>query len=574
VICLSSARRTYQIRAMSPIRNVSISLLALIALVGVSLSGKALAQVTSDDAALIATERTVAMAPVAIDGRVLFRVRGVSALPAPDRAAAIASRIEALAANQPIAPSVLRLVSTEHYTEIVAGDSTVMAVFDADTNAEAPGLAQQALAQIYLKKIAWAIQRYREDRRPEQLSRNALFAGGWTLALILVVFAIFRGLRWSMAKLERRYHTAIEHIESGTFKLISAGSIWIAIRFMIRVLTLTVALAILYSYFHIVLGLFPWTREFSTNLQTLTVVPLSTLADELLAAVPRLLVIFLIVIVARYLIRLARYFFLAIENGSIKLSGFDSEWANPTYNIVRVLIVAFAAMVCYPYIPGSQSAAFKGITIFIGVLFSLGSSSLLSNLIAGYTMTYRRAFHVGDRIQVGDTMGDVTQTGLMVTHLRSLKNEEIVVPNSLILSSSVVNYSTLARERGLILHTAVGIGYETPWRQVEAMLLMAAQRTPGLLREPPPFVLQQALGDYAVTYQLNVYCDNAIEMYRLYTELHRNVLDVFNEYGVQIMTPSYIADPVEPKVVPKDQWFARPARSEEMPVQRKAVGEK
>lgn len=189
----------------------------------------------------------------------------------------------------------------------------------------------------------------------------------------------------------------------------------------------------------------------------------------------------------------------------------------------------------------------------------LGSSSLLANIIAGYTMAYRRAFHVGDRIKVGDLIGDVTEIGLMVTHMRSIKNEELVVPNSLILNSNVINYASLARKQGLILHTAVGIGYETAWRQVEAMLLMAAERAPGLLREPAPFVLQLSLNDFAVTYELNVYCDRPGEMDRLYAELHRNVLDVFNEYGVQIMTPAYIADPVEPKVVPREQWFAKPA---------------
>jgi len=217
-------------------------------------------------------------------------------------------------------------------------------------------------------------------------------------------------------------------------------------------------------------------------------------------------------------------------------------------------------VVCFPYVPGSESPAFRGVTIFIGVLFSLGSSSLLANLIAGYTMTYRRAFHLGDRIKVGDLMGDVTQVGLMVTHLRSVKNEEFVVPNSLILNSNVINYSALARERGLILHTTVGIGYETPWRQVEAMLLMAAERTPGLLSEPPPYILQQGLGDFCVTYELNVYSDKPAAMYQQYTDLHRSILDVFNEYNVQIMTPAYVSDPAGPKVVARDQWFAEPAQ--------------
>jgi small-conductance mechanosensitive channel len=204
-------------------------------------------------------------------------------------------------------------------------------------------------------------------------------------------------------------------------------------------------------------------------------------------------------------------------------------------------------VVAYPYIPGSRSAAFQGVSIFIGVIFSLGSSSLIANLIAGYSMTYRRAFRVGDRIQVGDVTGDVMESGLMVTRIRTVKNEEVVVPNSTILSNHIVNYSTLAKQEGLILYTTVGIGYETPWRQVEAMLIMAAERTPGLRKEPPPFVRQTNLGDFCVTYEINAHCDDPQAMARLYTDLHRNILDVFNEYGVQIMTPAYESDPEQPR---------------------------
>jgi small-conductance mechanosensitive channel len=188
-------------------------------------------------------------------------------------------------------------------------------------------------------------------------------------------------------------------------------------------------------------------------------------------------------------------------------------------------------------------------------------------MMAGYAMIYRRAFKVGDRISIDNITGDVTEKRLMVTHLRTIKNEEIVVPNSTIINSSIINYSTLANREGLILHTTVGIGYETPWRQVESMLLLAAARTPGLLEEPAPFVLQKSLGDFAVTYELNAYCDNAQAMARLYTAMHRSVLDVFNEHGVQIMTPAYEGDPEVPKVVPKDRWYLAPAKPVDASVQ-------
>jgi small-conductance mechanosensitive channel len=174
-------------------------------------------------------------------------------------------------------------------------------------------------------------------------------------------------------------------------------------------------------------------------------------------------------------------------------------------------------------------------------------------------LTYRRAFKVGDRVKIGDAVGEVLDVRLQVTHLRSLKNEELVVPNSQILGSQVLNYTSLAQTRGLILHTEVGIGYETPWRQVEAMLLMAAERTAGILQEPRPFVLERTLGDFAVTYELNVYCRSANTMLHLYAELHRHILDVFNEYGVQIMTPAYERDPAMPKIVPQTDWYTPPA---------------
>ena len=213
----------------------------------------------------------------------------------------------------------------------------------------------------------------------------------------------------------------------------------------------------------------------------------------------------------------------------------------------------------------SDSAAFKGVSLFLGVVLSLGSSTAISNIIAGYLMTYRRVFRVGDRVKIADVVGDVTAMRLQVTHLRTTKNEEVLVPNSQIVNGHVINYSTLAKKDKLWLHTTVGIGYETPWRQVEAMLLEAAGRTQGLLSTPAPFVLQTLLGDFAVTYEINVATDDPQAMPMLYSALHRNILDVFNEYNVAIMTPAYVADPSDAKVVPRSKWYTPPAAPEATP---------
>jgi len=217
----------------------------------------------------------------------------------------------------------------------------------------------------------------------------------------------------------------------------------------------------------------------------------------------------------------------------------------------------------YPYIPRASSDAFKGLSLFFGLLFSLGSSSFLANAIAGYALTYRRLFKVGDRVQIGDVKGTVVAVRLQVTHLRTPRNEEVTIPNSVIMNTHVTNYTSLMRSRGgLALSTSAGIGYETPWRQVEAMLLEAARRTPGTKQDPPPIVWQTALADFAVTYSVLVFTDRPDVMEVTYTDLHRNTLDVFNEYGVQIMTPAYRGDPAIPKVVPPDQWHLAPAKPE------------
>jgi small-conductance mechanosensitive channel len=328
-----------------------------------------------------------------------------------------------------------------------------------------------------------------------------------------------------------------------------------------------------YAYLNYVLALFPWTRSLGRSLFAIAVDPLRTMGLGLIAMIPNLVFLAILILVTRYTLRVVRVLFDGLASGTVTLTGFEPEWAPPTYRLIRILVIAFALIVAYPYIPGSESGAFKGVSLFMGIIFSLGSSSLIGNIIAGYSMTYRRAFKRGDRVKIGEHIGDVEQMRLLVTHLRTPKNEEVVVPNSVILSSEIVNYSSMARDRGLILHTTVGIGYETPWRQVEAMLIEAAERTPGLRQGSTPFVLQKGLGDFCVTYEINVYCDAPNAMMTIYTELHRHILDVFNEYGVQIMTPAYESDPQQPKIVPKDQWYAAPARLPEAAAQS-ALGAK
>jgi small-conductance mechanosensitive channel len=285
--------------------------------------------------------------------------------------------------------------------------------------------------------------------------------------------------------------------------------------------------------------------------------------------IPGLLFIAVLVAVTYYAIKLTRFLFSEIESGRLAVSGFYPDWSRPTFNIVRVLAIACAVIVAFPYIPGSNSLAFQGVSVFLGLLISLGSTSAVSNLVAGILLTYMRAFKVGDIVTIGDSTGVVTAVSMFVTHVRTFRNEEISIPNAMVLSTHVTNFSNAAGDKGLILHTSVTIGYDTPWRQVEALLLMAAQRTPGLLQEPAPFVLQTALDDFYISYELNVATGDPRRMRWAYSELHANIQDAFNEYDVQIMSPHYEADRHIPTVVPKDRWFATPAK---VPLRSEAGG--
>ena len=497
-------------------------------------------------------------APVVLDSETLFRVRGVSAYPAEERARQIARRIEDLARNPGVAPEAVKAVPAEELLNITAGDSFLLAVTAADARLE--GVERDTLARVYVERIQRALRAYRDARQPAVLLRGAQRSLAATAILLLALLVLGRVFRSLEGRIARRYGERIRSVQIQSFQILRAQRIRDAFSFLVRVVRALTAAVLVYLWLDYVLSAFPVTRPLAARLLSLVLDPLSRLSSGLLVQLPDLAFLLVLFVLTRWLLALTRLFFDAVSAGHVTLSGFEPVWAAPTYRLVRLAMIAFALVVAYPYIPGSSSAAFQSISIFLGVMFSIGSSSFIANIIAGYSMTYRRAFRLGDRIQVGEVFGDVSEIRLQVTHVRSVKNEEMVIPNSTLLNSTVVNYSALARSRGLILHTSVGIGYETPWRQVEAMLLLAAERTEGLAREPAPFVLQKSLGDFCVVYEINVPCDAPAQMAVLYSRLHRNILDVFNEYGVQIMTPAYEGDPEQPKVVPKEQWWTAPAR--------------
>ena len=502
----------------------------------------------------------VQAAPVKLDGQTLFRVRGVSAYPADQRAKSIANHIRAVAKDRHFNVGDLRQKETLYATQIVAGNLVVLSVLDADARLEQVG--RQSLANAYLLRIQQAIEEYRSERQANVLIRRAVLALAALAGLFVFWFLGLRIVRRILLILERRYKHRIREVGIQSLRLLPAERMWLSLIGILKFAAATAGLVISYAALDYILSLFPWTREVSQNLSGFVLDPLRTMGGRFVDSIPNLIFLVVLGVITYYVLKFIRLLFSSVESGTIAFSGFDPTWARPTYRLVRGFVIAFALVVAFPYIPGSDTQAFKGVSLFIGLVFSLGSTSVIGNLISGYSLTYRRAFKPGDRVKIGDHIGDVQESRLLVTYLHTIKNEVIAMPNASIVSAAVVNYSSLARTKGLILHTNVGIGYETPWRQVEAILMEAAARTPGLLREPNPFVLEKELRTFDVDYELNVYCDRPNSTASLYAALHRNILDLCNEYGVQIMTPAYEGDPKDAKVVAKDQWFAAPAAPE------------
>jgi small-conductance mechanosensitive channel len=275
-------------------------------------------------------------------------------------------------------------------------------------------------------------------------------------------------------------------------------------------------------------------------------------------ALPDLFKVLVIVTLVRFLARLATMMFVAVEQGRLTLPWVHPDTAPPTRRIVVALLWLCALVVSYPYLPGSQSEVFKGVSVFVGLIVSFGSSGVMNQIMSGLTLTYSRALKRGDYVRVANIEGTVTALGTLATKVMTPRNEEITIPNAIMLSDAATNYSRNA-DLGVFAPTSVTIGYDTPWRQVHSLLLLAAGRTAGLRREPTPLVFQTGLEDFYVKYTLFVCLEQQQSRLITLDALHANIQDLFNEYGVQIMSPNYVLDPAAPKVVPKQNWFAAPA---------------
>lgn len=481
--------------------------------------------------------------PVVLNSDTLFYLyTRVGSFGADERALVISQRIERLYNNYSFKPDSLRVTATENGFDIVYnGDLVVMSVSQLD--ALWHNMAMDSLADSYRSAMVRAIVREQKANSLKSWTRRIGLAAGILIVLALLIYGIntaFRRLRVVIRNNRERY------AQGFTFRKYRLFSPEKLEQFILRANNLIrIALILLAFYFALLLlsGIFTATQKWSDTLLGWVLTPARTAVRSFIGFLPNLFTILVLFFIFKYAIRGIKYLSGEIGKGNIIIDGFHQEWAHPTYNIVKFLLYAFMLILIFPYLPGSASPAFRGVTVFLGVLISLGSSSAINNMVAGLVITYMRPFKIGDRVKIGDVTGDVLEKNMLVTRIRTIKNEDVTVPNATVLSGSAVNYSsnTKPEDMGLILHTTVTIGYDTPWKDMHQALLVAAGRTKWVEKTPEPFVLQTSLNDFFVTYQLNVYTREANKQATIYSELHQHIQDACNEAGIEILSPHYTA---------------------------------
>lgn len=455
-----------------------------------------------------------------------------------DRAEAISSRLKRIADDPLLEVGAFEVIESESSSDIVAGDVTIMSVTDRD--AESEGIGRPFLAKKYALAFQHAFDAERESATLETILLGSLYALLVTIALILLIRLVGRLYARLYVWLDEGRETQIRSLSFRNFEVISGDRVVDLLLGLLRLLRLGAVILLIYLYLPLVFSFFPWTQGLAAQLFGYISTPISTIFFSLIGYLPSLFKIIATIAITYYVLKGIRYFFSEAHRGSIEFPGFPSDWALPTYKIIRFLIIVLVAVIIFPYLPGAGSPAFEGIGLFLTLMISLASASAIANIIAGVVLTYTRAFVLGDRVKIADTVGDVVGKSLLVTRVRTIKNVDVTIPNAMVLSSHIINYSSSVTEStGLLLHTGVTIGYDVPWRDVHELLRGAAQGSEYVLEDPAPFVLQTSLDDWYVSYELNAYTLHPGKMAVIYSDLHERIQDAFNEAGVEIMSPHY-----------------------------------
>ena len=481
-----------------------------------------------------------ASVPVFLGGSEIFRVR--TALQEADpaaRAAAIRARLARAVADVHVSADSVRLVSTADGVRVTLGPTFLWLISPGDVEGMGAGELAGLLGGLP-DRIRDGVERERASRRPTRVLLSLALAALYTIVALLLARALVALSRRWRRVLEERLPALVGEVRVRGFQLLSRRHLRAAASFVARIDVIGGAL-LAYAWLAAVFALFPWTQGWSWWLLHFGRTQISQAVVSVANAIPGLLMIVVIFLVFRWLTRASGRFFDAIASGSLVLRGFHPELAPPSKRLARILLWIVALMLAYPYIPGAQTRAVQGVSVLLGVMVSLGSTGVVGNAIAGVVLTYSRAFRAGDRVKLGEHVGDVVSLGFFATKLRTLRNEEVTLPNGQIASGAVLNYSRLAEDPGLILHTQVTIGYDSDWRQVHALLIEAAGHVEGIAAEPVPWVYQRALDDNYVSYEICAITHHPQDQLALYSRLHEQIQDAFARAGVEILSPAYHA---------------------------------
>jgi small-conductance mechanosensitive channel len=496
-------------------------------------------------------------ADLVISNRVVFTFRAeyIGYSPAA-RARAARERIEAILDGGE--GGEVGVTPLENGAALTIGKKLAFAITPGDVDLLGEQTLDQASASA-ARNLAIAVSEATELRRPGLLLRAVVAAAVATAAFVAVLLGLRRLHRLLGRWLEAKATARAEKLVFHGFAPLSAANLRAAAHWAVRVATWGAGLFACYLWLTYALERFPYTRPWGEHLGGFLVRTFATIGAAAVSSLPGIAMVLVILLLARALVGLVNAIFRGIGEGRIEVSEAVRETAQPTRKIAVAVLWLFAIVMAYPYLPGSGSEAFKGVSVFLGLMATFGGSSLFGQAVSGLVLMYSRSLRPGDYVRVNEYEGTVTSLGTLATKIRTPKDEEISVPNSVLVGTATMNFSRLAGRRGVILYTSVTIGYDTPWRQVHAMLIMAAERTAGLRGDPPPFVWQTALSDYYVEYQLNAHLDRPEERQPTLAALHTNIQDVFNEFGVQIMSPHFMANPPEKVWVPRERWHEPPA---------------
>lgn len=457
-----------------------------------------------------------------------------------ERAENISKRIKTVVEDEFSKIDSIQTVTYENSVDIVLGETIIMSISTADAAANNTTILN--LADRYAGSIKQSIKNAKEEHSLIRIVTRIgliilVLAGTW-----LLYYLIIKGFRRLHVFIHSKRDKWLKDLTYKKYTFLTVTQELSAILFALNIIKWFIFLLLLYFALPLIFSIFPFTRGWANVLLSLIWSPFKSVMLAVWNYLPNLFTVLVIFFVMRYFIRFVKYIFSEIKLGHLKLPGFYPEWAMPTFGIVRFLLLAFMIVLIFPYLPGSDSDIFKGVSVFLGILFSLGSSSAIANMVAGLVITYMRPFQIGDRVKIGGITGDVVEKTVLVTRLKTIKNEVITLPNSTILSGNTINYSSIAKKEGLILYTTVTIGYDVPWKDMHAALIEAANRTEFLLKEPKPFVLQTSLDDFYVSYQINAITKTPKKQAVTYSLLHQNIQDVCNERGIEIMSPHYRAE--------------------------------